>query len=57
MVAYNVACCESLAGRKDDAIRHLRVALERNEELRSHAAGDSDFDAIRDEAEFKELVS
>jgi hypothetical protein len=57
MVAYNVACCESLAGRKDAAIRHLRIAVERNEQLRSHAAGDSDFDAIRDEAEFKELVS
>src|SRR5215210_3787149 len=25
---YNVACCESLAGRKDDAIAHLRRALE-----------------------------
>ena len=56
MVAYNVACCESLAGRKEDAIRHLRMAVERNEQLRSHAAGDSDFDAIRDEPEFKELV-
>jgi hypothetical protein len=56
MVAYNVACCESLAGRKEDAIRHLRMSVEHNEQLRSHAAGDSDFDAIRDEPEFKELV-
>ena len=24
MVLYNVACCEALAGRPDDAIRHLQ---------------------------------
>ena len=54
---YNLACCESLAGRKDDAIRHLRLAIDRNEPFRSLAAEDSDFDAIRDEPEFKELVS
>jgi hypothetical protein len=55
-VAYNIACCESLAGRPADAIRHLRIAIERSEQFRSYAAGDSDFDAIRDEPEFKELV-
>jgi quercetin dioxygenase-like cupin family protein len=53
---YNVACCESLAGRKDDAVRHLRLAIERSERFRSVAAGDSDFDRIRDEPAFKELV-
>ena len=54
---YNLACCESLAGRKDDAIKHLRLAIDRNEPFRSLAAEDSDFDAIRDEPEFQELVS
>jgi tetratricopeptide (TPR) repeat protein len=53
---YNVACCESLAGRTADAIEHLRLAIERSERLRSFAAGDSDFDPIRDEPAFKELV-
>jgi tetratricopeptide (TPR) repeat protein len=53
---YNVACCESLAGRKADAIEHLRDAIERSERFRSFAAGDSDFDPIRDEPAFKELV-
>jgi tetratricopeptide (TPR) repeat protein len=53
---YNVACCESLAGRTDDAIEHLRLAIERRERLRSFASGDSDFDPIRDEPAFKELV-
>ncbi len=53
---YNVACCESLAGRTADAIEHLRGAIERSERFRSFAAGDSDFDPIREEPEFKELV-
>jgi tetratricopeptide (TPR) repeat protein len=57
MVAYNVACVESLAGRKDDAIEDLRRAIKRSEQLRKLAADDSDFDPIRDEPAFKELVS
>ena len=55
-VAYNVACCESLAGRPADAIEHLRLAIEGSERFRRYAAGDSDFDPIRDEPAFKELV-
>ena len=53
---YNLACCESLAGRTADAIEHLRLAIDRKEEFRSLAAEDSDFDPIRDEPAFKELV-
>ena len=53
---YNVACCESLAGRTEDAIEHLRLAIERSERGRSLAARDSDFDPIRNEPAFKELV-
>jgi tetratricopeptide (TPR) repeat protein len=54
---YNLACCESLAGRTDDAVEHLRLAVDRSERFRAMAAEDSDFDPIRDEAAFKELVS
>ena len=53
---YNLACCESLAGRAADAIEHLRLAIERSEQSRSLATRDSDFDPIRDEPAFKELV-
>ena len=53
---YNLACCESLAGRTDDAILHLRQAIERSEQFRPLAAEDSDFDPIREESAFKELV-
>jgi mannose-6-phosphate isomerase-like protein (cupin superfamily) len=53
---YNLACAESLAGRKPDALEHLRLAIEGSEQLRSYASNDSDFDAIRDEPAFEELV-
>jgi hypothetical protein len=53
---YNLACCEALAGRTDDAIEHLRQSIERSEQLRDYAKGDSDFDSIRDEPAFMELV-
>ena len=53
---YNLACCESLAGRPDDAIEHLRHAIEKSERLREFAKGDTDLDAIRGEPAFKELV-
>jgi len=56
MAAYNVACAESLAGRKNDAIEHLRLAIEGNDRFREYAAEDSDFDTIRSEAAFKELI-
>jgi tetratricopeptide (TPR) repeat protein len=54
---YNLACCESLAGRKEDALEHLRRALElSNGRLRTLASEDSDLDPIREEPAFKELV-
>jgi tetratricopeptide (TPR) repeat protein len=55
-VAYNVACVESLAGRKEDALEHLRLAVGRSDRLRRLAAEDSDFDPIREEPAFRELV-
>jgi tetratricopeptide (TPR) repeat protein len=56
MLFYNLACSESLAGRKADAIEHLRVAVERSDHWRSLAAEDSDLDPIRDDRAFKELI-
>lgn len=54
---YNLACCESLAGRKEDAIEHLRIALERSEGLHSYLEGDSDLDPLREEPEFQALLA
>jgi tetratricopeptide (TPR) repeat protein len=53
---YNLACCESLAGRTADAVDHLGRAIDRSEQFRSYAKDDSDFDPIRDEPAFKELI-
>jgi hypothetical protein len=53
---YNLACCESLAGRRDDALEHLRRAIELWDGARALARGDSDFDSIRDEPGFQELI-
>jgi tetratricopeptide (TPR) repeat protein len=53
---YNVACCESLAGQTDEAIDHLRRAIEISERSRTYAKDDSDFDPIRHEPAFKELL-
>ncbi len=54
---YNLACCESLAGQPQEAIDHLRAAIERLPRLRDLAREDSDFDPIREEPGFRELVA
>jgi hypothetical protein len=56
MLFYNLACAESMSGRKEDALEHLRLAVEGWDEFRSYAATDSDFDAIREEPAFEEVV-
>jgi tetratricopeptide (TPR) repeat protein len=54
---FCLACCEALAGRLDDAARHLRHALERSERLRGLARRNSDLDSIRDRPEIAELLA
>lgn len=53
---YNTACCESLAGRTADAVEHLREAIDGWEGCRDMAKGDSDFDPIRGDPAFVELI-
>jgi tetratricopeptide (TPR) repeat protein len=53
---YNLACCESLAGQTTEAVDHLRRSIEMSERSRAYAKDDSDFDPIRDEPAFRELV-
>jgi uncharacterized Ntn-hydrolase superfamily protein len=48
LVLYNLACYESLGGRADDAVAHLRRAIELDTSYRELAAGDADFDPIRE---------
>ena len=53
---HNLACVESLAGHTQDSLRHLRMAIEAYPGFRDVARGDSDFDAVRGEPGFRELV-
>jgi tetratricopeptide (TPR) repeat protein len=53
---YNLACCETLTGRKQDALEHLRRAIELSGLAREYARGDPDLDALRDDPAFRELV-
>jgi tetratricopeptide (TPR) repeat protein len=57
MLFFNLACCESLAGRTSDALDHLRHAIEMSEEFRQSARDDSDLDPIRDDPAFKQLIN
>ena len=54
---YNLACCESLAGRRDDAVEHLRRAIEIDERFRRYARKDPDLDPIRNDPELAALLA
>jgi tetratricopeptide (TPR) repeat protein len=54
---YNLACVESLAGRKADAIEHLRLAIEASDGTRAYLEKDSDLDPLREEPEFQALLA
>lgn len=54
---FNVACCESLAGRTAEAIEHLGRAIEMWDGVRDMARSDSDFDPVRDEPAFQALLA
>jgi hypothetical protein len=53
---YNLACCESLAGRTAEAVDHLRRAIEMWDGCRDMAKQDPDFEPVREEPTFKELL-
>ena len=53
---FNIACCESLAGRTAHAIDYLERAIDISERFRSYAKDAPDFDPIREEPAFKELI-
>jgi uncharacterized Ntn-hydrolase superfamily protein len=56
VLLYQLACFESLAGRRDDALAHLRASVERDASMREAARADSDFDALRDDPELRALL-
>jgi tetratricopeptide (TPR) repeat protein len=56
MILYNLACAESLAGRREDALGHLQQSVQLDGKFAEHAADDSDLDAIRDDPEFSAIA-
>jgi hypothetical protein len=56
LLLYNLACCESLTGGAADALDHLRQAIDMTEQFRGFAKDDSDFDPIRDDPAFGQLI-
>jgi tetratricopeptide (TPR) repeat protein len=55
-VLYNLACAESRLGRTDEAIGHLEQSVAKEERFRDLAQTDADFDPIREDSHFRELV-
>jgi quercetin dioxygenase-like cupin family protein len=49
---FNAACFESLTGNRDQALAHLRRAIELDPKAKEWAAKDTDFDSLRDDPEF-----
>lgn len=56
-VLFNLACAESRLGRSDDALEHLRQAIQTDGSFRELAQTDSDFDAIREDSRFQQLTT
>ena len=53
---FNAGCSTARAGRADEAIEHLRRAVEINERIKELIATDEDLDSIRDDQRFAELT-
>jgi tetratricopeptide (TPR) repeat protein len=56
-ILYNLACAESMLGKKDEALEHLRRSVEGRDRYKDAARRDSDFDAVREDPRFAELVT
>ncbi len=46
---YQLACYEALAGNREAALRHLRIAFDNNPATRDWAADDEDLASVRDD--------
>ena len=56
VVLYNLACYYSLAGEKDDALSWLGRAFRMDRELLKLIHNETDFDPLRDDADFQHLL-
>ena len=56
-ILYNLACAEALLGDADAALGHLKSALEAHPDYRESAREDPDFELIRSDPRFGELLA
>jgi tetratricopeptide (TPR) repeat protein len=56
-VLYNLACAESLTGKRQEALDHLKRSVELDPEFRELAEKDSDFDPVRDDEGFASAIA
>jgi len=56
-VHFELACLRSLQHQPDDALEHLREAIDGEPRCATWAREDSDFDALREQPDFVKLVS
>jgi len=54
---FNAGCFAARAGRADEAIDHLRRAVEINDRIKELMATDEDLDSIREDQRFVELAT
>jgi tetratricopeptide (TPR) repeat protein len=53
---YNLACCCALLGLRDEAVRHLDLAVKLDPDCRDWAEEDEEFDSIRDDEMFIKVL-
>jgi hypothetical protein len=53
---YNRACFESLCENTEEALALLKIAFEKGQSSKEWARQDPDFESLRDDPRFKELV-
>jgi tetratricopeptide (TPR) repeat protein len=51
-VLYNLACAEARLGKTDEALEHVRRAIELSDQFRFYARDDPDLESIRDHPDF-----
>jgi tetratricopeptide (TPR) repeat protein len=56
-VLYALATANALQGNRDEALQHLRQSIHYRAENRFLATRDSDFEALQDDEDFKQLVT
>ena len=57
LVYFNAACMEARLGRTDDAIGHLKQAIEDDDRIKENIRTDEDLDSIREDPRFAELAA